>query len=323
MMPPTRRQALRSTLGLCALPLGARARTSDLVWRQRAMLGFGTSLWLQAAHHDAARCELALDACVQAIRGIERELSLFDPDSALCRLNRDGHLHQAPAHLRAVLRTAQRVASASAGVLDVSMQPLWTLWSQATQHGCAPSERALARTLQRVNWRAIEQRGNDVLLNLPGMALSFNGIAQGYAADVVRHTLLRHGVQHALIDTGEVMPVGDTRDGAAWTWQIANATANAPGPRLRPDGRAMATSSGASTAFSADRRDHHIMDPRSGHSPRHWASVTVLATTATQADALTKVAFMTAPEQLRAMAQGWGVGVVAQDCVGHWHRHGA
>lgn len=319
----TRRHVLQCGLGLGALGATGAASSQDLQWRQRAMLGFGTTLWLQAAHSDAARCEAALDASVRAIRRIEHELSLFNEDSALCRLNRQGHLHAAPPHLRQVLRTAQHIARASAGALDVSMQPLWTLWAQAAQHGGAPSAQALARGLQRVNWRAIEQRGHDILLNQAGMALSLNGLGQGHAADVVRDTLRRHDVRHALIDTGEVLPVGQAQGATPWTWRIASARPDAPqGPRLAPSGWAMATSSGATTPFSDDHRDHHIIDPRVGRSPQHWASVTVLAPSATWADALTKVAFMTPAQHLRAMSKAWGVAVVAQDLAGRWHRHG-
>ena len=37
----------------------------------------------------------------------------------------------------------------------------------------------------------------------PGMALTLNGIAQGYAGDLARAALQAHGIEHALIDTGE------------------------------------------------------------------------------------------------------------------------
>ncbi|OYU65626.1 MAG: ApbE family lipoprotein, partial [Burkholderiales bacterium PBB5] len=57
---------------------------ADLVWRERALLGFGTTLWLRAAHADAALVDRALDAAVALLRHIERQMRLFDPDSAQC-----------------------------------------------------------------------------------------------------------------------------------------------------------------------------------------------------------------------------------------------
>lgn len=313
-------------MGCLAAGLGLpiQARKSDLVWRQRAMLGFGTSLWLNAGHPNAELLELALNQSVGAIRQIERELSLFDPDSALSRLNRNGQLKQAPIHLMTVMRYAQKVSQRSRGALDVSIQPLWDLWSRASAQGERPSALALQRACARVHWQAIELRGRDVLLNRANMAVSLNGLGQGYAADVVRQILWSHGVRDALIDTGESFPLGHNAQGDPWTLGIeAFATTGVKHTtQLTPlvcDARAVATSSDAHTTFSSDHRDHHIFDPRSGRSPTHWASVTVLAPSALHADALTKVAFLTPAQQLPRFARAWGVDVIAQDKQGNWH----
>jgi thiamine biosynthesis lipoprotein len=80
----------------------------------------------------------------------------------------------------------------------------------------------------------------------------------------------------------------------------------------------MATSSDAHTVFSADRRNHHILDPRTGYSPQHWSSVTVLAPSCAMADALTKVFFMLPPSRIDAECRRWGVDVVLQDKAGKW-----
>ena len=69
------------------------------VWRERALIGFGTTLWLRAAHPQADRLELALDEAVKAIRQVEADMSLFNPDSAVSRLNREGVLQQPSAPL--------------------------------------------------------------------------------------------------------------------------------------------------------------------------------------------------------------------------------
>ena len=106
-----------------------------LVWRERALVGFGTSVWLRAAHCQTDRLELALDDAVKAIRGVETDMSLFNPDSAVSRLNRDGVLQQPSAQLLSVLSLAQYVSARSQGAFDVTVQPLWQLWSQAHAAG--------------------------------------------------------------------------------------------------------------------------------------------------------------------------------------------
>lgn len=91
-----RRQLLRLSLGLGALAgSGALApAVTALHWSRRDLLGFGTALSLQAGHERQAVVERALDDGVALLRRIEAQMNLFDPASALSRLNREiGRAH--------------------------------------------------------------------------------------------------------------------------------------------------------------------------------------------------------------------------------------
>ena len=327
-----RRQILRWACGLAgsvtSISSLAQVAQSELVWRERALLGFGTTLWIKAAHADTERVELALDAAVRAIRDVERQMSLFDPESALQRLNARGFLSKPEPALLEVMTLSREIARRSGGSFDVSMQALWLAWQKAAQQGELPSERVLRQARQRVNWRALEISADRLRLNVRGMQLSLNGIAQGYAADRARAALMAHGIAHAMIDAGETTLLGEAPDRQAWAFGIEDAVSKRPPANAHPsehaipivqsDGRAMATSSDAHTSFSADHRHHHILDPRTGYSPTYWASVTVIATRCVVADALTKVFFMLPPSRVLAMARAWDVDVVLQDKAGQW-----
>lgn len=318
---------LSNTLLAQAWAADRAAAAGKLVWRERALLGFGTTLWIKAAHENADLLDSALSEAVKVIRQIERQMSLFDTDSALSVLNRRGELTQVDRDLVAVLGLAQEVARKSSGGFDASMQPLWNVWAGANAAHQLPSAREVQRAQRLVNWRAVEVSSSAVHLNMTGMALSLNGVAQGYAADRARAALRRHGIRHALIDTGETGLLGQAPDGLEWRLRIEDAVNNpgkpeqvrtASGPVVRSDGRAIATSSDAHTVFSDDRRHHHIVDPRTGYSPTHWSSVTVLASNCAVADALTKVFFMLPPSRIEAECRRWGVDVVMQDKAGQW-----
>jgi FAD:protein FMN transferase len=114
------------------------AASEKLIWRERNMIGFGTTLWIKAAHENVDQLETALTAAVAAIRNVERQMSLFDPESALCRLNAHGVLQQPDVDLTAVLNLSKQVSMRSAGAFDVSMQPLWKVWSQAKEESRLP-----------------------------------------------------------------------------------------------------------------------------------------------------------------------------------------
>jgi FAD:protein FMN transferase len=318
----TRRQCLRLAMGLSGLAIAFPSNTkpSALQWRERAMLGLGTTLSLRAGHDSAERAEAGLDAAVNAIRHVERQMSLFNPDSALSRLNRSGVLHQPDPDLVKILLLAQSVSERSQGAFDVTVQPLWGAWQSAKQLNRLPTANELKLARSKTGWRHLEITAERVRLLQPGMALTLNGIAQGYASDLVREALRLQGIEHALIDTGEWSTLGQSADSRPWTLGVEN-------PRqldtiiasIVSDGRAIATSSDAHCSFSADLRHHHIFDPRTGYSPPELASVTVLAPTCALADALTKVMFMASPARALALAKHWGVDVLVVDKAGRLH----
>lgn len=337
-MNTTRRQFLGFGMGLAAVSafpkLAAAGQTREsagaLAWRERVLQGFGTTLWLRAAHADAGRVEHALDRAVKRIRMIEAQMSLFDDNSALRRLNRSGRLDRPDAGLLQVLQLSTRIAADSGGAFDVTMQPLWELWDGARRDARLPSARELSRATAQVNWRALDASRERVLLPR-GFSLSLNGIAQGYAADAVRGELRTLGIRDAMLDTGETAVLGLAPDRTPWRFGIEDVHANgavvsgtgsATPAIMVPDAYAAATSSDAHTTFTADRVHHHILDPRSGDSPQYWSSVTVVARSAALADGLTKVFFMLPKERVAAAASHWGVGVAMQDKRGQWLRIG-
>ncbi|HQC96647.1 MAG TPA: FAD:protein FMN transferase [Aquabacterium sp.] len=311
-----RRTWLRCALGLAAATPAASASPA-LAWRERALLGFGTTLWLRAGHADGAVADRALDAAVALLRHIERQMSLFDPDSALQRLNRDGVLQAPDPHLVAVLRQAQVVAARSDGAFDVTVQPLWATWRQAQATGRRPTADELARAQALVGWRGLQVSDRAIRLARPGMALTLNGIAQGYAAEQARALLRRHGITAALLDCGEWAPMGHAPDGQPWRLGLASPRDSARLLRtLAADGRGIAVSTDATLRFRADDLDHHILDPHTGRSPPHLSAVVVAAADTTLADALTKVLFMGTADQALAQARQWGVDAVVVDKAG-------
>lgn len=338
---PSRRQCLRLALGAGVVLAanaalnGSASAASGLVWRARRLQGLGTNLSLRAAHADAGRADAALDAAVTAIRHVERQFSLFDPDSALSRLNRDGVLHNPHPDFLRLLTLARQVSSQSQGRFDVTVQPLWLAWQHAKTQGRLPSKDELNHARTRVGWQALDIGPSRIRFQKPGMAVTLNGIAQGFAGDLASTALRAHGVAHALLDTGEWSLWGQSPEAGPWRLGVADprstdkgsdqakgaliATLTLAVQRSKPNSlRALATSSDAHYRFGADDLHHHIFNPKTGHSPTALASVTVLAPTSTMADALTKVLFMSDLKGVLQQAKNWRVDVLAVDKSGRW-----
>ena len=133
-----------------------------------------------------------------------------------------------------------------------------------------------------------------------------NGIAQGYAADRAAAALNRHGIRHALINTGEVNALGRKSNDTAWTVGIQHPRREDAYISLaRLAGRCLATSGDYATTFSSDFQHHHLFDPRSGRSPTHVSSVSIAAPSALQADALSTAVFVLGPERGLELVQAF------------------
>ncbi len=353
---PSRRQWLHWSLGAGALLAGAHsaARASlapalpaTLHWRERHLQALGTHLHLQAGHRQAKMADAGLDAAVAAILQVQRTMSLFDADSQVSRLNRDGELHQPHPDLVKVLQLSAQVSAKSKGAFDVTVQPYWAVWQTAQKSAQLPTPAQVDQAKSLVGWQKLKVSADKISFKQAGMSITLNGIAQGFAGDQARAALCQHGVEHALLDTGEYAMLGNSPQGGPWQLGVANprgysgelpggkprqnsnaARAQSGGPppfgdvkliaRLKTDGRAVATSSDADYRFGDSDLHHHIFNPKTGYSPRQLASVTVLASRCALADALTKVMFMGGLDDALQLARLWQVDVLAVAKNGRW-----
>ncbi len=309
----TRRRALAVLAAAAGLPLFLRAGTAQarLVRWEGVALGAQASLSLY--HDDEAAAGAAIEAAVAELRRLEAIFSLYRADSALSALNRDGRLAAAPAELVAVLSAAAEVSALTEGAYDATMQPLWQVYfqhftAQAAPDPSGPSAAAVAAARALVDWRAAEIDGAELRLARPGMAVSLNGIAQGYVSDRIAAVLRGHGLDRMLVDMGEPSAIGVKPDGSAWRVGIADPRAP---ERLITTvdavDQAVATSGGYGTVFDQAGRFTHLIDPRTGATAPADASVTVIADSAMRADALSTALAVTAADRRRAVVAAAGV----------------
>jgi thiamine biosynthesis lipoprotein len=218
-----------------------------------------------------------------------------------------------------VLQLSQRVAQQSRGAFDVTVQPLWQLYAQANQDGRLPRPEEVAKAQRSVGWQHLQVSETQVTLAKPGMGVSLNGVAQGYAADLVRASLSRDGVAHALINTGEWSSIGSADGQRPWILGVSDPRAADQWlARVAMNGLSIATSADDQCTFSDDRKHHHIFNPHTGYSPLDIASVTVAASTCAMADALTKVLFVGGYERSLQIAKSWGVSALVVHKNGEW-----
>lgn len=242
----------------------------------------GTRIHLTVAAPDSRHALAAIDATFAAMA---RLVTFFDhrqPTGALALLNHTGVLDGAPPELLEMLQQAVHFGDLTGGAFDVTVKPLLDARSAGT------ADITNARAL--VNYRQIQIDGSRVRLQLPGAQVTLDGIAKGRVIDGGVDTLRRSGFEHVLVEAGgDLRTLGTRADGTPWRIGVANPRPLAQGivmPVLPVTGRAVATSGDYMNSFTTDFSEHHIVDPRTGYSPTELASATVLAATATDADAL-------------------------------------
>ena len=281
-------------------PRGLRAAEPQTFTWEGVALGAQARLTLQ--HSDAASAKAAVAASVVEVARLEAIFSLHQADSALSRLNRLGRIDDAPAELRELLAEALILSRLSQGAFDPTIQPLWALYAEHFANpGAAPegpSRKAIADALALVDGRNVVIDGAIIRLGSPQMAITLNGIAQGYITDRVGSLLRERGFEHVLVNMGEGLALGPKWDGSSWTVGIADPhEPTSILTELSLDRGAVATSGGYGYQFDAAGRFTHILDPKTGKPARRWASVTVTADNATLADGLS-TALAVAPAEL-------------------------
>jgi FAD:protein FMN transferase len=296
------------TFGLLAsvLPLGT-ARASYSATRNAT--AFGTIVSLTAKGDGERQVESALDASFVAIRAVEQAFSLFNAKSELSRFNRTGTLSNPSWMFVDLLHKSADIWLKTDGAFDPSVQPLWDLWSKADREGPDADTVALARS--RIGFNHLRIKSSRITTGLPGLQLTMNGIAQGYAADLVATIMRQHGIAAAQIDTGEIGSLGTelSHDNLSAVQDPRN-PAKLIGT-IAAGHRFLATSGDYATSFSADFSAHHIFDPRTGFSPKELAAVSVLAPTGATADALATAFMVTGGERaLKMIAQMESVDVL-------------
>lgn len=285
--------------------IGSRAVATErsvVRWNGQAL---GAEAEILVHHPDRDAALAAIESVRAEVTRLESVFSLARPDSALARLNAAGALDRPPEALRRLLETCREVHARTAGAFDPTVQPLWELYAghfarpDAGAEG--PSAEAIAQALQLVGLEKVESSARGLRFAVPGMALTLNGIAQGFLTDRAYAILEAGGLTHTLVDLGEYRALGTRPDGTSWGIGIAD-----PGTPWRTiariglvPGRAVATSAGAGTPFDASLRHHHLFDPHSGRSAHGWASVSVVAPTATLADALSTALAVAPPPAAR------------------------
>ncbi len=288
--------------GVLLMPRTAIAALATPLHRWKG-IALGAEAEIRLYHPDETAARRILAKAEAEIRRLEAIFSLYRPDSALSRLNRDGRCDAPPLDLVELLALCGRINRATDGAFDPTIQPLWALYAEhfaAAPESGGPSADAIAAALDKTGWRHVEFDAGGIAFRRDGMALTLNGIAQGFITDRVSALLKSHGITDVLVDLGEINAVGSQeKNGDGWQVRLDPAHSG-NGPAVMLKDRAVASSATAGTLFDENPAFGHILDPRTGRpAASDLQGVSVIAPDAALADGLSTAALVLGLEGLK------------------------
>lgn len=285
--------ALGASVSFAGLSMGlassveASPLNGTLGTEQQTRLLMGTVVTLTAVTGDRSRAEEAFEA---AFAEMERLILVFDrrdPSSALSVLNSEGGLSSAPPELCAVLSESGRLGQATNHVFNPAIVPVLDFVAKARSNGHSVrfDDAGFAQALALAEPSGIRVEKDLVRLERQGMRLTLDGIAKGYIADAASQALSRHGISNHMVNAGgDIRTQGLAANGRPWTIGVQHpARKGALLTSLTLGSGGVATSGLYEQPRGKDAV--HLVSPLTGKSSE-FASVTVKARTAMQADAL-------------------------------------
>ncbi|MAU40943.1 MAG: thiamine biosynthesis protein ApbE [Kordiimonas sp.] len=296
--------AASTLLPLCTgTPLAAQATTPSVqpIHWNGYLLGADSQLTIY--HPDRQHGELLLQDAIREAQRLEKIFSLYLPNSEISHLNRQGFLASPSPDFVDLSQFAKSICAATDGKFDITIQPLWAFLKNHFHRNpasIAPATLELEQIAQRIDWQAYTLTKERISFGKPQMALTLNGIAQGYITDKVAAILRQGGLKHVLIDMGEHRAIGQHPDGRPWTIGVLNPEQPYEISRHIPlQDHAMATSGGYGMTFDKAGNWHHILDPLNHRSSNLYRSVTVIAATATKADGWSTAFTLLSPDAIQ------------------------
>ena len=204
---------------------------------------------IYAVHADERYAAQAAQAAFDLVDRLERELSRFQPNSDITRINQlaaGTHTRVAPSTLECLV-IARHMFDLTGGAFDVS------IGTGLPSLDIDPDELVVRATAS-------------------GVRVDLGGIGKGYAVDLVAELLEEWGLDRSLVHGGfsSVLALEPPDEGAGWPLTLSDP---------REPSRVLARLSARQTALGASgiRKKDHIVDPHSGAPVRgrlaSWVAV--------------------------------------------------
>jgi thiamine biosynthesis lipoprotein ApbE len=217
---------------------------------------------------DTKEARYAIDEAFKEIERIEKVFSKFDEESEVSKVNTlagERNIVISPEMFK-LLEHSIYYSKLSKGCFDITVEPF--------KKG-------------RYEKIILDRDNLSVHFLDKDMKIDFGGIAKGYAVDRAKEILVSHGIKSALINIGgNIFALGNPHSRKAWQIGIRD-----PREKSKIIYKVNLKDRAVSTSGSYER-PFHIIDPSTGEPSDEMFSVTIVAGSAEEADALSTAVFV-------------------------------
>ena len=300
--------ALRAAAIAVLLPAAGAISAQTPAQVQRQHYAMGTMFAIVVCHASAAAAERAALAALDEVVRLDGVLSHYKEQSDLSRLNREGRRGFVAVEpgLYEVVERSLDVSRRSGGRFDVTIAPLLRVWRAAFEAGREPSAEEVARARRCVGYQHVEIEPPDrIRFRSDCLELDLGGIGKGYAVDRAIGVLRAAGVRDAVVNAGgsTIGAMGTRPGGDGWPVGLGGDEAGQRVLWLRDEAVSTSQQHVRRLPFGPGAFGE-IIDPRRAAPLPHEDVVSVIAPSATTADALsTTLLLMPAQDGKAVLAQ--------------------
>lgn len=291
-----------------AFILAGCGQQGPLIKETRTLMDTFCEISCYGGNKDAAIS--AIDSAFKEMERIEKVFSKFNEHSEVSKINRLAGFEKTEVSEEVFKLTERSVyySSISGGAFDITVAPLMEIWGFVRKHKSIPDKETIKNASEGVGYNNIklDYRGLFIKFLNKKTKIDFGGIAKGYAVDRARHILEAAGVKNGLINLGgNIFALGRAPGGNKWKIGVED-------PRNKGEllhsfeltDMAISTSGNYERFFEmGGKRYSHIINPVTGEPCQGIISVTVMADSAEQADALSTAIFVMGEEKGLTLAK--------------------
>lgn len=285
-------------------------RPEELNLYKKTILSMGTAFEVSAYASLQSTADKVFNDIFKEMARLDHLMSNYKGDSELSKVNTNAPTGpvQCNEELAYIIEQALEYSVITDGAFDITVGPLMRKWGFFKGEGRIPDKGEIESVLKTISYKNIlikeeirksilkgEQIVKTIAFSNPGTQIDLGGIGKGHAVDNAVKIIRRYKIKSALINfAGNIHALGKPPERGSWAIGLQH-------PRdhgsilgtFNVTDKAISTSGDYEKFFIINGERHsHIIDPRTGYPVKGIVSVTIVADSATRADALSTGVFV-------------------------------